>query len=155
MKWFLAHGASPNIKGGDRSTPMVYAAREASIKGIRLLVEHGGQVSGSDLIAQAAIGHSWGRPGRLEVIEYLLNIGADINTMAASTWMPLEEYSSSFDLNAYMTINAGGQTALNVAKISGDNTLAKFLLDRGADPTIQPVNREPIEEFEYRGEYWP
>jgi len=74
--------------------------------------------------------------------------------MAGSTWMSPDEYYSGFDLEDYMTTHAGRQTALNVANISGDIALSKFLLSKGADPSIQPVHMDLIEEFPYRGEFW-
>jgi hypothetical protein len=67
---------------------MTVAAREASLQIIMLLVEHGGVIDGTDLVAQAAIGDSRGETGRLEVIEYLLDHGAPIDAVAGSTWKP-------------------------------------------------------------------
>lgn len=138
VQWFLQHGADPNKANSRGITPMRSAAREASIGSLRLLVERGGRIKQTDLVAQAAIGHSWGRRGRLEVIEYLLSLGALIDAMAIKD----EGYS----------INNGGQTALNVASIAGDEELARWLLERGANADIAPINGDLIEEFPYRGE---
>lgn len=137
MRWYLSHGAYPNAVGDVRVSPMLFAAREASLGVIQHLVAHGGKVVDSDLIAQAAIGHSWGQPNRMRVIEYLLKQGADIDGMA---------------LDHYQLTSNGGQTALNVAQISCDAKLAKFLISRGANRDIQPVNPDLIEEFPYVGD---
>lgn len=156
VQWYLSHGADPNAKGENGSTPMTFAAREASLSTLKLLVESGGgQVKGTDLIAQAAVGHTWGRPERIQVMEYLLDLGAPIDTMSASTWADPSSFVAGFTLEQYMLVNAGGQTALNVAQISGDMVLAEFLLSKGANPAIEPLNKEPVEEFQYMGEYYP
>jgi hypothetical protein len=39
---------------------MTIAAREAPLSILKLLVDHGGAIAGTDLIAQAALGDSWG-----------------------------------------------------------------------------------------------
>lgn len=135
---------------------MTFAAREASLSTIKLLVESGGgQVKGTDLIAQAAIGHTWGRPERMEVMEYLLDLGAPINTMSASTWTDPSTFIAGFTLEDFMLTNSGGQTAFNIAQISGDTVLAEFLLGRGANPDIEPINKKLVTEFRYTGDYWP
>jgi ankyrin repeat protein len=120
---------------------MHFAAREASLESIKLLISHGGKVENSDLIAQAAIGHSWGREGRYEMIDFLLGHGASINAMALK-----------HSVNPYLNANSGSQTALNVAQISGDERLAKWLLERGVDPSIKPIDRNLIEGYPYLGE---
>lgn len=120
---------------------MHFAAREASLESIKLLMSYGGKVEGSDLIAQAAIWHSWGREGRYEVIDFLLGHGASINAMALK-----------HSVNSNRNVNNGGQTALNVAQISADLRFAKWLLERKADPSIKPIDRNLIEEYPYLGE---
>jgi ankyrin repeat protein len=143
IKWHLSHGADPNISGEHGFTPMRFAAREASLASLKHLIRHGGIVEGSDLVAQAAIGHSWGRKDRLEVIDFLLTHGASINAMA-------QEHIATSDPKS--KTNDGGQTAFHVAKISGDVGLASWLLERGADLNIEPINGNLIEEFPYLGE---
>jgi ankyrin repeat protein len=120
---------------------MHFAAREAPLKSIKLLISHGGKVESSDLIAQAAIGHYWGREGRYEIIDFLLGHGASINAMALEN-----------SVNPYLNANNGGQTTLNIARISGDERFAEWLLERGADPSIKPIDRNLIEEYQYLGE---
>jgi hypothetical protein len=95
---------------------MTFAARETSLSTMKLFVEYDGEVEGPDLVAQAAIGHSWGRLHRIEVIEYLLDLGAPIDTMSASTWMEPSSFNTGFTRDREMLMNSGGQTALNSQK---------------------------------------
>jgi len=151
VTWFLSHRADPNGTAGCNSgiTPMVYAAREASLSVIKLLVEYGGKVKSSDLIAQAALGDSWGSFDRLEVIHYLLQKGALINALAASTWYPeskWREYNEITTLEAHMKKNQGGQTALHIAQISGHQAMVAFLMQNGADSSVKPLKTTRIIE---------
>jgi hypothetical protein len=75
---------------------------------MKLLVEHGGQVCGTDLIAQAAIGHSWRRKNRIEVIEWLLDLGASIDAMSASTWKSRQVFRDESAFDDFMLRNNGG-----------------------------------------------
>jgi ankyrin repeat protein len=61
VRWYLSKGADPNAKVGNGGTPMTYAAREASLSTLKMLVDYGGQIKGTDIVAQAVIGHSWRR----------------------------------------------------------------------------------------------
>jgi hypothetical protein len=89
------------------------------------------------------------------VIEHLLGPGESIDTMSVSTWRRPDYFTNELTVDQFMLMHAGGQTALNVAQISGDMALAEFLISKGADPNIQPVDNEFVEEFPYLGEFWP
>lgn len=102
---------------------MTIAAREAPLSILKLLVDHGGAIAGADLIAQATLGDSWGKPNRMEAIEYLLAGGANIDAT-------LDE--------------GGGQTAFYVAYLAGNAKLVEFLLDRGTDANILPTSIERL-----------
>lgn len=155
VRWYLSHGADPNVQCNAGSTPMTFAAREASLSTMKLLVEHGGQVKGTDLVAQAAIGHAWGRPDRIKVIEYLLDLGCPIDVMSASTWKDPSSFTQSLGLGMGMRhLGGGGQTALNISQILGDSELTDFLIKRGANPDIEPLRKDLVEEFVYTGEHW-
>ena len=41
---------------------------------------------------------------------------------------------------------------MNVAQISEDEKLAEWLLERGADSSIEPLDKNLIEEYLYLGE---
>ena len=92
VRWFLDHGADPNI-GGTRfaQTPMFFAARTANLNVLRILHENGGKF---DNLLHEAI--TCDTPGRREIIDYLLAHGADVSatrsahppTHALSAWEP-------------------------------------------------------------------
>jgi hypothetical protein len=124
--WFLAHGANPNGACLFATTVTTIAARRAPLSVLKLLVEHGGTVINTDVIAQAAIGHDSGILGRLEVIEYLVEIGAPIDTYA---------YSKEDPPNRSLVV--GLETALQIATRGGKKDLVELLLSRGADKNIK------------------
>ena len=120
---------------------MAIAAREEPLPIVKLLMEHSRTGEGADLVAQATLGDSWGQGGRMPVIEYLLDQGAGIDAVAASTWncekrLQMEE---QFSTAHYYQVADGGQTALHIAQRAENKELVEFLLSRGADPSIQPI----------------
>lgn len=114
-----------------------------------MLVERGGEVAGTDLIAQAALGDSWGKLDRIAITKYLLEQGASINAMAGSTWKAQRHFGEQleqFGKDYYMLTYGGGQQALHIAQQSGNKKLVELLLANGADQSIKPLREEPILE---------
>ena len=81
------------------------------------------------------------------MIEYLLECGASVDTISASTWLEPSELIPGYTMDMMMLSNSGGQTALNVAQIWGDMELERFLISKSANQSIQPVNTERVEEY--------
>jgi ankyrin repeat protein len=121
VRWYLSHGADPNAQCRKGSTTMTAAVIEAPLPIIKLLVEHGGQVKGTDLVAQALIGDSRGEPGRIQVIEYLLELGAPIGAISGSAWKLRDVYDAAYESSMKDFLSSGnerGKTALHIAKDS-------------------------------------
>jgi ankyrin len=141
----LEAGADPNLRlknepplrnavfdrGGDSqvltvgATPLLRAAKAGDNAAIRLLLKHGARVEAANyagitpLMTAAGVGHG-SNPTRgrykteaeaLESLELLLAAGADIKAR-----------------------DGAGQTALHGAARKGWTQVAKYLIDRGADP---------------------
>ena len=126
VEWFLANGADPNGDCLFATTVTTIAARRAPLSILKLLVEHGGTVLGTDAIAQAAIGHNFGSLGRLEVVDYLVENGAPIDSYA---------YAKEQPPNRILAI--GLETALQIATRGGKKDLVELLLRKGANKNIK------------------
>jgi hypothetical protein len=73
--------------------------------------------------------------------------------MSTSTWIEPSGLNTGFTRDQWMLMNSGGQTALNIGRISEDAVLTKNLISRGANLDIHPINKELVEEFQITGEY--
>ncbi|MCJ1471525.1 hypothetical protein MMC13_000165 [Lambiella insularis] len=118
-RWFLAHGASPTArtKAHLAYTPLCFAAFGVPLSAFKLLYSH---TPGLDDALQCAA-HS-DLDDRLELMQFLLEQGADIN---AVKWKHDKLTYRSNDLMAL-------GTALHYAVRSGSSEKARFLLDWGA-----------------------
>ncbi len=118
VRWFLSHGASPDAPAINPAfTPVMSAARYAPLSIVKLIYAHG--ASHHDVLQTAAESAA---EGRLEVMEFLLDDGADIN---AVKWEHDHESFTSFGL-----LELG--TALHYAAKSGYADKVELLLRRGA-----------------------
>ncbi|KAL9111606.1 MAG: hypothetical protein Q9187_007899, partial [Circinaria calcarea] len=118
-RWFLAHGADPNAACDYGDTPFTIGCAHAPLHIIKLLVSHGGDVGRTGALHGAATA---GRPGRVDVLAYLLDCGAPIDAID-------REDHKSFHYFSAMGLG----TALHCAAQCGHKDEAAFLLERGAD----------------------
>ena len=110
-----ADPATANARSADGFTPLHLAIFGGSTEAVRVLVDAGADVEAMSDNAQVRV-----RPlgtaafvGSVEAARILLDAGADVNGQGD-----------------------GGFTALHSAAQNGDEKLARFLLERGADRTI-------------------
>jgi hypothetical protein len=104
-----------------------------------------------DVVAQAAISHTNEVPGRLEVVQYALSLGAPIDIYGNRNVDPIF-WTSRISIE-------GIATALQYAVEGGKEDMVKLLLDGGADKNIRAEfsNRSdgkrltPLEVAEERG----
>ena len=94
-----------------------YAARNGRIEAAAYLVGHGADVDGLAYESRPMLYAAW--KNRIEMIEWLLDHGAGI------------------DGTGWLGGHVKGATALHLAANSGHLELAKFLIERGADPTLR------------------
>ena len=117
-RWFLAHGASPNAPASRLfETPIMKACSFARLSIIKLLYTYG--ASHENVLQSAAESNA---EGRLEVMNFLLDEGADIN---AIKWKHHEFSYRAFE-GAYLG------TALHSAVWGGFSDKVELLLKRGA-----------------------
>jgi ankyrin repeat protein len=101
---------------GREMCPMDCAAMHGHVDMVRLLFEHLPEVAKANLAPDPL--YLAASAGHLEVIEYLLSQGLDINVGAESGW-----------------------TALSSAAKAGHGGIVEYFLDRGADPDISAYRR--------------
>jgi ankyrin repeat protein len=142
VRWFLNHKVDANVETYAGRTAISDACRIAPLSMVRLLVELGqADVKDKDVVAQAAIAHNDGVPGRLEVVEYILDLGAPID-MYANVKVVGSFWSS---IIAVM----GLETALQHATKAGKQDMVKLLVERGADKNLRAgFKRRPNEKLE-------
>lgn len=113
VRALLAKGANPNINDMG-VTPFLVAA------GV-----NAGHIGGTGLAAQ----HSAGGPVNMELMEMLLQHGADVNAQVAGTLTYSMRISRAPSANE-------GRTALHIAAQSGKPDIVQYLLAKGANTEI-------------------
>ena len=122
VRWFLASGASPNTRAPRLArTPVMSAGVYAPLPIVQLLYAHGASLL--DVLQSAAESPI---EGRLQVMEFLLDNGADID---AVKWKHHEESYRNFE-----ALELG--TALHYAAKNGYADRVELLLQRGANADV-------------------
>jgi hypothetical protein len=132
VHWFLSHGASPNASAPQNArTPVSSACANAPLHIVKLFYAHG--ASHLDALQCAANSPT---EGRLEVLKFLLDDGADVN---AVKWAHNEDEYQTWAL-------FGLGTALHYAAEGGYVDRVVLLLSRGADiDALNSNGRTPLE----------
>ncbi len=125
VKWFLEHGADPNLCGSIKASPLATAALTHSTAVLDLLISYGAQLDPNALFkAMNPRGD-----GGLEIMQHLIDRGIDINAVDVKLGTPL-----------HYAVRLG-----SIVKI-------EMLLKSGADRTIKFYNKTPIESAKERGD---
>lgn len=155
LKWYLSLGADPNLgiprncikekrfvdspdlPSPDSSVALECASRDCDTGIIDILLEHGAKLENSLVFHYALMRKS--EPSDLEartpMMEYLLNLGADINKFG---WIGSLPY---------------GGTALHLAAFFGRVEDARWLLEHGADPTVRAGGKYMPEAYAIMGRH--
>lgn len=107
---------------------MQRAANYGSLDTVKLLVEHGGLVQHGALIARASYSHTVGIPGRLDVVQFLLDHHAPVDAFYMEDG---EETAHSYEAMLF-----GRQSGLHFAIWGGKRDMLKLLIDKGADKNL-------------------
>jgi len=151
----LGGGAAIQEKGGKReSSPLHEAVRGGHIEVIRVLLEHGADVSAKKMSLETPL-HEAMRTGEREMVSLLLKHGADVTSrqwryrtplhIAAFNGHPLavellleqgSKLSHTYELferPLWSLKDSFGDTPLHTAAGKGHKVVVKMLLDHGAD----------------------
>ena len=163
-RWFLDHGADPNACGKPGSTILNVAAGNASIEIFDLLLAHGAKLEDSDALHSAA-GNRTKKPGRVEMMAHLLDLGMDINALfrrehppgrRVGRGTPLQSATGPQEVDRIMFLlergadrevkNTLGQTPLEYAAAKGLTTsealLRNYLKEETVESSVDSVGRE-------------
>lgn len=144
----LRAGANPNEALPSGETPLMTAARAGRAKAVSSLIESGADIEATET-ARGQNALMWAAAERhLEVVTLLIAKGAKVDARAQSGFTALLFAAQRGDsqvtdvlLRAGVNVNEAannGMTALVLAIAADQNTHAKFLLAKGADPNLGP-----------------
>ncbi|OBT73412.1 hypothetical protein VF21_08108 [Pseudogymnoascus sp. 05NY08] len=136
--WFLDHGADPNAECDFDFTPLAVAMVSASFATIKLLFDRGGSVKHGQLLHYAARRSG---PDRIKILDFIISKGAPGMNRLLHQHRPADYLSLEYE---------GLSTPLGMAAREGTLDIARYLLKRGADPTIRnSLGDLPIKTAEY------
>ena len=158
VRLLALHGATVDAKESwHGQTALMWAAAEDHSNVIKLLAE-----LGADLRARTAGGFTpllfAARAGKVNAVRTLLELGADVNDTLQPAAKPAQTApapanGNNAGVNAANTLrpsgNGDGTSALILALTNKHWTLAKFLVEQGADPNDMRVGWTPLHELAY------
>lgn len=142
-------------QGGQRSTPLIIAARNGHAKVVRLLLEHyrvqtqqtgtvrfdGYVIDGATALWCAA------GAGHFEVVKLLVSHGANVNHTTVTNSTPLRAacFDGRLDIVKYLVENNANisiankydNTCLMIAAYKGHTDVVRYLLEQRADPNAK------------------
>lgn len=125
VRWFLDNGADPNVHGSKNECPLDTAAAGCHFGSVQLLLEHGAKLDHSNALHAAAVSRE-DDSACIQMMVYLLDHGADINAL---------EHQGNPQYRERRKGHAFG-TALHSAAQKGKKERVRFLLEKGADPSV-------------------
>jgi ankyrin repeat protein len=112
MQILLEHGADPKLKGTGCGTPLQWAVRGGQTQSVKMLLDYGVNINQRGTDGETALATAVSEYP--DMVSFLISLGADVNARAENGCTPLHK--------AYWAEN---------------KEVARLLLQRGADPTLQ------------------
>jgi ankyrin len=149
----VAAGADLELGDGNAITPLLMASLNGQIAVARLLVERGADVNADDFWGRTPLwaaveyrnldmnnndqdsptDNGVDRPPFIDLIKLLIDKGANVNARTRELPPPRRWL---YSLNDVSWVDFTGQTPFLRAALSGDTTIMKLLVSRGADPNL-------------------
>ncbi|TPX16523.1 uncharacterized protein E0L32_003817 [Thyridium curvatum] len=131
------------------STPLIGACESGSIDVVKLLLEHGADITRRNKLGNTPLGTAASR-GDVEIVRLLLDVGAERNPQLNIGWTPLLQAARGGHHQVVevllqrgadpSAITFTGQTALHIAVLNGKLEVVKTLLQNGA--TVAPLDNK-------------
>jgi ankyrin repeat protein len=131
IKELLAKGVDVNMRGNDRNTPIMEASYGGHLDTVKLLLDHGADLSAKKNDGADAGGLAHGK----EVIDLIKSVGILVDAAAKGNLDTLKELiDKGTPVNG---LDKFGHSALTEACFGGKTEVVKLLLEKGADPNIK------------------
>ena len=128
VELLLEAGADPARAHPEGETPLLAAARAGSVPAVRLLLARGVDVNAAESFQQTTALMWAAAEGHIEVVDLLIEAGADPNRQAHITSLTQRHNADH---------PTGGFTALMYAARSGNDELVRRLVQRGANVNLK------------------
>jgi ankyrin repeat protein len=156
IRVLLASGAQVNVKEGwHAQTPLMWAAADNHPQAIKVLVELGAQIDARSGGGFSALLFA-ARAGNQDAVRALLEAGANVNdtiqpAARAATPARGQTITTGNAAGAMRRASTGpeGTSALILAITNAHFTLAKYLLEQGADPNADSQGWTALHQLSY------
>ncbi|MCJ1405872.1 hypothetical protein MMC11_009102 [Xylographa trunciseda] len=130
VRWFLAHGADPNIRGSWNELPITVACCNSTPEVVDLLIAHGASLHHSDALHLLAEDEDHS-PQSIRMMSHLIDLGMDVNEISHTN---REHRRLPYHTPLHSAVEFEFVEAIT------------FLLAKGADPDIRDTSgRTPLE----------
>jgi ankyrin repeat protein len=131
VKELLSKGVDVNMRGADRNTPIMEAAYGGHLDTVKLLLDHGADLSAKKNDGSDARGLAHGQ----DVIDLIKNVSVLVE---AASKGDIDGLKALIDKGTPVNgLDKFGHSALTETCFSGKTDVVKLLLEKGADPTIK------------------
>jgi ankyrin repeat protein len=128
VELLLQSGANPALAHPEGEAPLLAAARAGSVPAVRLLLARGVDVNAAETYQKTTALMWAAAEGHLDVVDVLLEAGADVNRQAHVTSLTSRHNADH---------PTGGFSALMWAARRGDDAMVRRLVARGADVNLK------------------
>ena len=158
----IEHSLDVNARGlYKKSTPLHRASARGHMDAVRILLEHGADVTAQNEDGSTPL-HWASRRGRVEVVHILLKHGADATAQDKNKSTPLHMASSGGHVDSVRVLlehgvdatsqDKNGWTPLHCASYEGHVEVTRDLLDHGVDATVLDKDgRTPLHRASFEG----
>ncbi len=149
IRLLVEHGADVNGRSSDGFPVLTEATANGSIESAALLLQHGARIDGGDNAHGFTALHSAAFTNRVEVVEFLIAHGADIEARSREGDTALHMAARGAKMEAARLLlakgaqinarNKQGSTPLHYAAALGHVQMTEFLIDQGADLKVKTI----------------